>query len=89
MLKSPEAGEEGLRGLAAARLEPVGEPGDTGAEGRLQLGAAATTRPSSHRAIDGAAESTSPTPAISTMRRSGRPTAVLTPWMMPSGTVAM
>ena len=52
-------------------------------------GEAPTTRLSSHSAIDGAAESTSPTPAIRTIRSSGRPMAAVTAWMMPTGTVAM
>ena len=89
MLEDPEAGEEGLRGLAAAGLEAVVSPWTPASKAACSSGDAATTRPSSHSAIDGAAESTSPTPAMRTMSRSGRPTATLTPWMMPSGTVAM
>ena len=48
-----------------------------------------SSRDSAHMAWLGAAESTSPIPEMIGMIRSGRPTAVATPVITPSGTVAM
>ena len=72
--KTGKPRQEGLRGLAAAAPRGGRSARRTPAsKAAVQLGDAATTRPSSHSAIDGAAESTSPTPAMRTMSRSGLP----------------
>ena len=75
---SPTRSGRGCRTRRGTRSKPAANSAEPG-----------SSRDSAHIAWLGSAESTSPIPAMIGMIRSGRPTAVATALMTPTGTVAM